>query len=176
MDLKDYFRDNYEVLEESHPFTDKEREKYTKNDRDFIRYMQIVFNSTKESAIKKFEIYKADLITKKQERIEFQKQISDMYEGMLLYRNAPNPRKAFTDTAFKGQVEFIKKFEIKPTKYAGALGGIPKSKSAEKRFTLLDKKSRRYLDNETGLEVSRRARDMIVKEISIEEYARKQRL
>lgn len=176
MDLKDYFRDNYKILEESHPFTDKEREKYSKNDRDFIRYMQIVFKSTKESAIKKFEIYKADLITKKEERIEFQKQISDMYEGMLHYRNVPNPKRVYDNISNKGQVEFIKKFEIKQTKYAGALGGIPKSKSAEKRFTLLDKKSRRYLDNETGLEISRRARDMIVKELSIEEYARKQRL
>ena len=55
MDLKKYFKDNYEALSLTQPFTDKEEQNYSKNDRDFIRYMQIMFNTSKKDAIKKWK-------------------------------------------------------------------------------------------------------------------------
>lgn len=173
MDLKKYFKDNYEALSLSQPFTENEEKTYNKNERDFIRYMQIMFNTSKKDAIKKFEIYKNDMINNKEERKEFRKHITDMYEGLIQYKNAENPRQKYIENAREGHIEFIKNVQIK-TKYKGALGGIPQSKNAVKRFKLTNKKSRRYLDTLTGVEISKRKRDMIVKEISIEEYTSKQ--
>lgn len=173
MELKKFFKDNYEAVTLLQPFTESEEKTYSKNDRDFIRYMQIMFNTSKKDAIKKFEIYKRDLLNNKEERREFQKHITDMYEGLLQYKNADNARQKFIDNAKDGHIEFIKKFEIK-SKYSAALGGIPQSKKAVARFKLVNKKSRRYLDTLTGIEVSKRKRDTIVKEISIEEFAEKQ--
>ena len=68
-------------------------------------------------------------------------------------------------------ITFLQEFD--KSGYKNALRGIPQSKKALERFTLIDKKSRRYFDKLTGQDISKRKRDEIVRKVSIEEYKEK---
>ena len=172
MDLKTYFKENFIRLNREEPFTEKQKEKYSDNDRNFINYMQIQFKTTRENALKYFEIYKNDIITNAQKRKDFQKSIADMYEGLLMYQNAPDAdfNRKSEDIAYNGNIEFKRNFIYK---YKNAFGDLEIKKETKERFVLLDKKSRRYLDTVTGKELSRRARDKLVIELSLKESGKK---
>lgn len=172
MDLKTYFKENFIRLNREEPFTEKQKEKYSDNDRNFINYMQIQFKTTRENALKYFEIYKNDIITNAQKRKDFQKSIADMYEGLLMYQNAPDAdfNRKSEDIAYNGNIEFKRNFIYK---YKNAFGDLEIKKETKERFVLLDKKSRRYLDTATGKELSRRARDKLVIELSLKESGKK---
>ena len=172
MDLKTYFKENFIRLNREEPFTEKQKEKYSDNDRNFINYMQIQFKTTRENALRYFEIYKNDIITNAQKRKDFQKSIADMYEGLLMYQNASDAdfNRKSEDIAYNGNIEFKRNFIYK---YKNAFGDLEIKKETKERFVLLDKKSRRYLDTVTGKELSRRARDKLVIELSLKESGKK---
>ena len=172
MDLKTYFKENFIRLNRDEPFTDAQKEKYTNNERNFINYMQVQFKITRENALRYYEIYKNDIITNAQKRKDFQKSIKDMYEGLLMYQNATDSdfNKQSENIAYNGNIEFKRNYIYK---YKNAFGDLKIKKETKDRFILLDKKSRRYLDTVTGKEISRRARDKLVIELSTKDGGKK---
>jgi len=168
MDLKDYFGNNYKRLNNEEPFTPAEKEQYNANDRNFIQYLQIMFKSSKEEAIRKFHIYKNDIITNAKTRKDFQKGIKDMYEGLLRYSNAPDTdlNRKSVSVAKAGEFRFNNLLNFK---YRNSFGDLPIKQETKDRFKLIDKKSRRYLDTLSGKEISRRERDKQIINITIEQ-------
>lgn len=137
-------------LEKEEPFTQGEREKYTFQQRNFIRGIQIAKNCKKEDGIKEFKRIqgKKALIKKQGDDIQA------MYDG----------RKAFKTRAPKARVCKPIKTTGKKEKKTYIYKGI--TKRADKvlidrfvRDTKSSPSSRRYIDRLSGESISRRERD-----------------
>lgn len=156
-----YYSKKY-LLDDIQPFTERQKNKYTIQDQNFIRYIQVCYNISKREAIKRFNQYNKDLIKNKEKRNEFRLSLSEQYEGLIKYQHRP---KNYVELYDSGNKKFLEKFgEGKKYKYPKSKLIIPKE--VEERFIMVNKKSRRYLDTFTGQEISRRQHDKIVTQLS----------
>lgn len=169
MDLRKFFSVQFQLKKLENNYSDEELKQYSPQDRQFIEYLQIMYNTDKENAIRKYNIYDKDLKENEERRKDFQDELKNMYENVLQFANNPTQlRKQIKIQGIEKNLVFLQEFD--KSGYKNALRGIPQSKKAVERFKLLDKKSRRYLDTSTGEEVSKRKRDNIVRTLSIEDY------
>ena len=169
MDLKQFFAEQFKLKQWENDYSATELKQYSKQDRNFIEYLQIQYGTDKESAIRKYEVYNNDIKQNAEKRKAFFKELKDMYEELLKYANNPTElKKQVKLNGIERNITFLQEFD--KSGYKNALRGIPQSKKALERFTLIDKKSRRYFDKLTGQDVSKRKRDEIVRKVSIEEY------
>lgn len=172
MDLKQFFAEQFKIKQWENDYSETELKQYSKQDRNFIEYLQIQYNTDKESAVRKFEVYNKDIKQNAEKRKAFFKELKEMYEEILKYANNPTElKKQVKINGIEKNITFLQEFD--KSGYKNALRGIPLSKKAKERFTLLDKKSGRYFDKLTGQDVSKRKRDEIVRRISIDEYKEK---
>lgn len=172
MDLREFFAEQFKLKQSENNYSDDELKQYSSQDRQFIEYLQIQYNTDKKSALRKFQIYKQDIKDNKEKRKDFQKELKNMYEEILKYaNNIPELKKQIKINGIDKNITFLQEFDKKG--YKNALRGIPKAKNIDKRFRMIDKKSRRYFDTLTGKEISRAEHDKIVKKVSIEEYKEK---
>lgn len=172
MDLKQFFAEQFKLKQWENDYSDSELKQYSKQDRTFIEYLQIQYGTDKQSALRKYEIYNKDIKTNAEKRKAFFRELKEMYEELLKYANNPTElKKRVKINGIDKNITFLQEFD--KSGYKNALRGIPQSNTAKDRFRLIDNKSRRYFDTLTGKDVSKRQRDKIVREMSIEEYKQK---
>ena len=158
-----YFYDKKYYYEDRQPFTDRQKKKYTVQDRNFIRYIQTIYNISKKEAIKRFTKYNSEIVQNKEKRNNFWISLKDQYENLIKFQKRPTEyNRIFAD----GNKKFLKEYGEKPKGYKYKLKNYIIPTGLKERFKLIDKKSRRYLDTETGEEISRRKRDKIITSLS----------
>lgn len=159
-----YFYNKKYEFEDKQPFTDRQQKKYTVQDRNFIRYIQTIYNISKKEAIKRFTKYNNEIVSNREKRKEFWISLQDQYEQLIKFQKRPTEyNRIFAD----GNKKFTEIYGKKPKKqYKYRLSEYDIPKSVKERFKLLDKKSKRYMDLETGKEISRRQHDKIVISLS----------
>ena len=172
VDLKQFFAEQFKLRQWENNYSKTELKQFSKQDRNFIEYLQIQYNTDKESAVRKFELYNNDIKQNSEKRKAFFKELQEMYEEILKYANNPTElEKQVKINGIERNIIFLQEFD--KSGYKNALRGIPQSKKALERFSIIDKKSRRYFDRLTGRDVSKRKRDEIVRKLSIDEYKEK---
>ena len=158
-----YFYDKKYEFEDKQPFTTKQKQKYTVQDRNFIRYLQTIYNINKREAIKRFNKYTREIVNDKQKRNDFWISLKDQYEQLIKYQKRP---KNYQTVFAEGNKKFLDEYGKKPKGYKYKLSAYDIPKDVKERFKLVNKKSRRYLDTQTGKEISRRERDKITISLS----------
>jgi uncharacterized protein with WD repeat len=134
-------------LRRKEPFTPAEKQKYSLQEQNYIRGIQIARNTKKEDAIKEYK----KISFRSEEMRVLSNEIQGKYdaESEIIY-NPPKKRTiiAGPDGPMKPKQKY---------KYAGYVKKA--TKEDRNRFKSLGGKALRYLDLKTGEEISRRERD-----------------
>ena len=108
-----YFYNKKYEFEDKQPFTDRQQKKYTIQDRNFIRYIQTIYNINKREAIKRFNKYSSEIVTNREKRKEFWISFQDQYEQLIKFQKRPTEyNRIFAD----GNKKFIETYGKKPKK------------------------------------------------------------
>ena len=135
------FINHLKWLDENQPFTDIEHATYSVQQKNFIRGIQIANRKTKKEAIKEFKKIrgKKDRIQRTRDRIQ------ESYDGRIVIAGkaplkqvyVPKPKYEYKGVVKKAVPEVVSRYVVDRT----------------------SGKTRRYIDTQTGENISRRERD-----------------